>query len=139
MLITPIVLAASDKLRKEVIFRFTVDKKMRESLRITRVHWQTPIVDIQNTLLTKTPYNLVSNKGKSWYPPTGSELFLLLRVEHDWGKNCYEYFLLKQTDKNHFLIKRFGNDNCLRVIEENEHVPYFGDALENILLWQPAK
>jgi hypothetical protein len=82
-------------------------------------------------------------EGKYWYPPKGSRLYRLQRIEeHFGGYNGYEYFLLRYKGKEYFLVKRFGernHNNDLRVIGEEGNEIYFGDALQNALSWKPGK
>lgn len=82
-----------------------------------------------------------NHKGKDWFPPEGSGLFKFYRTENPFGQSeGYEFFLLRCRNKNHFLVKRFGeHHNDLRVLGVGENELYFGNALQNALLWEPKE
>lgn len=76
-----------------------------------------------------------------WYPPQGSKLFQLMRIEHEERDlPSWAYYLLLLEDGKHvFLEKRAsGRENQLRSLDEGICATYFSAALGNALMWKPS-
>lgn len=75
-------------------------------------------------------------ESKTWFPPKDSQLFFLQRIEHEWNKRAFEFFVLIHKGKYHFLAKLSGSENNLRVLGEQEDELHFDNALNNVLMWK---
>lgn len=74
---------------------------------------------------------------RTWFPPENAQLFLLTRIEQEWNFESFEFYLLIQKNKQHFLAKRSGEENYLKVIDKRKSATYFSDALNSALSWKP--